>query len=177
MICRPRIKPKKGGVEDVFFVAIFIVAFALFFIILGKAYGSVKPELDAGLQSAMPSDSTVNVTITLDQTSSTVNFFDKMLPFLLLGLFAFVMIGGSLYFQHPIMLVVGIILLGVALLLGVVYANVYNEIASTDEFGSVRSDFDITDKFLQYLPFIVFIVFIVIAIFLWIRRGGGSAQI
>ncbi len=174
MIIKP-LRVKKGGFEDSFFVIAVLFAVVIFTIILAKTWGDVKIPLDEGLQSAMPDNSPVNITITLDQVSGMTVLFDKLLPFLLIGLFGFVLIGASIYTQHNIMLFVGIVIMAVAVLLGGIYSNIYHQIAETDEFASTVDDFGISDKYMEFLPYILFIMFVGIgALILWMRKGGGG---
>ena len=172
-----KLKVKKGqDFLPFFFVIIILLGFALFFVVLSKVWTSVKPELNTGLQSAMPANSPVNITETLDKTGSTIFTFDKLIPFIIIGLFAFVLITAGMVMNHPIMIVVGIIVFGVAILIAVIYANIYNNITESDEFSSTKAQFGIQDKFMQYLPFIIFIMGIgITAAIIWSRKGGGGS--
>jgi len=165
---------RKSGFEDMFFVMVMIIAFAFFFIFLNKMSGSIKEPLATGLSSAMPADSPVNVTNTMEQTDSSTTTYNKLFPFLLIGLFGFVFITGGFIMQHPIMLVVGIILLGVGVILAVVYANVYNQITNTSEMTSTTAKFPIQNAFLKYLPFVVVLLIVIIAFALLLRKSGGG---
>ncbi len=170
------IKIKKSqDFTSFFFVIVVLLTFALFFIVLNKVWSEVKDPLDEGLQSAMPSDTSVNITETLDDISSGTLLFDKLIPFILIGLFAFVLITAGAYMNHPIMIFVGIILFGVVILLAVIYSNLYDSITSTPEFASTKAEMGIQDKFMQYLPMIVFLMAIGIgAAIIWSRKSGGG---
>ena len=173
MKIRP-LRVKKGGFEDSFFVIAVLFAVVIFTIILAKTWGDVKGPLNTGLQSAMPDNSPVNVTVTLDQVSDMTVLFDKLLPFLFIGLFGFVLIGASVYTQHNIMLFVGIVIVAVTILLGAIYSNIYHQIAESDEFASTTDNFKISDKYMEFLPYILFIMFVGIgALIMWMRKGGG----
>jgi len=169
-------RTRKQGLEDIFFVMVVIIAIAFVTIILAKVWSDVRDPFETGLESALPSDTgDVNVTDTLNKTTETTLLFDKLLPFLILGLIGLVIIGASLIYQHPIMIFVGIILLVVAIILAVAYSNVYHQITQTDEFSSTTSQFGITDIFMKYMPYIVVILFVIIGVILWTRKGGTSA--
>jgi len=172
---RPLVK-KAQGFEAWFLVIVVLLAFALFFVILNKAWGEIKTPLDEGLRSAMPADSSVNISETINRTTSAGLSFDKLMPFVIIGLFAFVLIlaGGTI--NHPIMIFVGIIILGVVLTLAVIYSNIYNSITETSEFSDIKSKMPIQDKFLQYLPIIVFLMAIgIAAAIIWSKSSGRSA--
>lgn len=168
-------KKAQGGFIVWIFVIVVLLGASLFFIILNKAWGEMKTPLNEGLLASLPADSGINITKTLDQTTSTTLAFDKLIPFLLIGLFAFVLITAGALMDHPIMIFVGIIILGVVILLAVIYSNVYNELTSTEEFSATKAQFPISDKFMQYLPFIVFIMAIgIVAAIIWGKKTGGG---
>lgn len=177
MVCRRSIIQikKSQDLTGTFFVIVIMLAFALVFLVLNKVWKDVKSPLDEGLQSAMPDDTSVNITKTLDKVSSTGLLFDKLLPMIIIGLFAFVLIIAGSFMQHPIMIFVGVLILGVAIILAVIYSNVYNSISSSDSFASTKADMPIQDKFMQYLPIIIVIMVIGIASAIaWSKRGGGG---
>lgn len=180
------IKPKKPkrklnikkpqGFVEFFFVIVVLLAVALFLLVLNKVWKEVKNPLDEGLSSAMPNDSSVNVSKVLNQTGSTTRLFDKLLPFILIGLFAFVLITAGAIMRHPIMIFVGVIILAVIILLAVIYSNLYQSIAETNEFQQANSDLPIQGNFMKYLPYIIFILALGITIMIVYGRnqGGGG---
>lgn len=166
----------KKGFEDSFFFIIVIFTIAIFILILHKVWTDINPSIAEGINSALPTNSSVNVTNTFAKITSTTTLLDKLIPFILIGLFAFVLIGAAAYMQHPIMAFVGIIILGVAVLLAVIYANVYNEISSSDSFSASNSQFPIMELVMKNLPIMIIIAFVGITIaVLWSRNSGGSA--
>lgn len=175
-----KLKIKKSqGVSfiSLLFVMALLFAFAIAFLVISKGWSEIKTPLDEGLNSAIPSTgSDVNVSELLNNTSSTTILFDKMIPFLIIGLFGFVLIIAGFYADSPITWIVGIIILAVSILLGVVYSNVYHQISSTNEFASTTSNFQIQDLFMHYLPIVMFILAIGIgAAILWAKKGGTSS--
>ena len=169
---------KSQGFEAWFFVIVILLAIALFLLVLNKAWSSVKTPLDEGLQSSMPDDTSVNITTMLDQTSGAGLMFGSLMPFLIIGLFGFVLIMAGGIMKHPIMIFVGVIILGVVITLAVVYSNIYNDISSTAEFASTKADMPIPDMFMHYLPIIVFIMAIgITAAIIWSRKSGGYTGI
>jgi hypothetical protein len=161
-----------------FFVIVVLLAFAFFFLVLNKTWDSVKTPLGEGLSSAMPSNSPVNVTNTIGQVTSAGFMFDKLIPFIIIGLFAFVMITAGTIIKHPIMIIVGVIILAIVILVAVIYSNAYNSISSTAEFSSIKSQMTIQDKFMQWLPMVVFLMAIGITAGIWWSKSqGGSTSI
>ena len=169
----PKVKRKKSGFEDMFFVMVVIFGVVLFLIILGKVWSEIRHPLEGGLNSTV-SNADFNMTKNFDRIGSTITLFDKLLPLLMIGLFGFVLIGAAMYMQHPIMIFAGIIIIAVAILLAVIYSNIYHQIADSTEFESTTNDFPISDKFMEFLPFVVFIMAIgITAAVIWAKKTGS----
>lgn len=168
---------KKSQFTAWFFVIVVLLAVSIFLLILNKTWGEIKEPLDQGLSDALPEDSSVNVSEVLDQTSSTTQSFDKLIPFIVIGLFAFVMLLAGAIMKHSIMIVVGVIVLAIIILLAVVYSNLYKNIIDTDEFSDTSDNLPVQKAFMKYMPLIVFILGIAIVVaIVWSKKtsaGGG----
>lgn len=173
------IKNKKGNFLSWFFVIIVLLAFSLFILILSNSWKAIKDPLAERLSAATPSDNTdVNITKVLGQVDTTNKNFGNMIPFLLIGLFAFVLITAGAIIKHPIMIVVGIIVLGVLILIAVVFTNVYDQISTSAGFSETSSELGIQKKFMDYLPTIVVLLAIgVFAAILYGKSQGGGGQL
>ena len=169
------LKRKSQGFVDIFFILVVLLAVIFFILILSKSWESMKAPLDTGLNSAMPTDSSVNVTDILNKTSSSTLLWDKLLPFLLIGLFGFIMLGAAAYLNHPVMIFVGIVIIVIAIMLAAIYSNVYQQIIETDEFTSTSDDFPVSKIYMQYMPQILLLMLVGIIIAVtWAKKGGGS---
>ena len=169
---------KKSGFEDAFFAIAVILTLAIFILVISKAWSEIKTPLDTSITNSLPANSSINVTKTFDVVSDTTILFNKLLPFVIIGLFAFIFIGMAIYFNHPMMIVVGLIVLAVAVLLGSIYSNIYQEISSSDSFSTQKEELGVQDKYMQYLPYIIIGIFIACTIgVLYLRKGGGSGQL
>lgn len=166
-------KVRKSGFEDMFFVIIVLMAVIIFMIVLSKVWGEMRHPLEAGLNGSISNDD-FNLTSNFDKTTEVITLFDSLIPFLLIGIFAFVLIGASVYMQHPMMMIVGIIILGVVILLAVVYSNVYHQIADSDTFADTTDDFPISDMLMKFLPYIAFIMAIGIGVAILFFKGGAA---
>ena len=169
---------KKANFVAWFFVLIVIMAFSIFALILNKAWSEIETPMAETLEKNMPSDTDVNVTEILGGVGNTTQNFSNMLPFLIIGLFAFIMITAGALLRHPILIFVGIIVLGVLLLIATVFSNVYTSISETTSFKDTSDDLAIQGKFMDFLPIIIFILAIGIAAFvLYSKSSGGSGNI
>lgn len=166
---------KSQGFEAWFFVIVILLAFGVFFVILNNTWKDISTPLSEGLEGAMPDNSPVNVTATLGQVTSAGLQFDKLIPFIVIGLFGFLLISAGAIIRHPIMIFVGIIILGVVILIAVVFSNVYNGITESDAFSDTKAQLPIQDLFMKYLPVIVILMaIVVISAVLWSRASGGG---
>lgn len=171
------LKNKKGeGFFSWFFVIIVLLAVAIALIVINKTYSEIQTPLQEGLSNSINDTENVNITKILNQTGSATLSFDKLLPFLIIGLFAFVLITAGAIIRHPIMIFVGIVILGVVILIAVIFSNVYTEISTTDAFSSTSASMPIQSKFMEYLPSIIFFIALgVVGSILWGKsQGGGS---
>jgi len=163
-----------------FFIIVVLLAASIFFLVMNKAWGSISEPLSDGLTSSLAGhDQTgINISRTIEQTSGAAQSFDSLIPFLIIGLFGFVLILAGGIMRHPIMIFVGLIVMGVVLVLAVVYSNVYSEIAGSESFSDTSADLPISAKFMTYLPYIVFIASIGVGVaIVWRKTEGGGGQL
>jgi len=173
-----RIQLKKSqGFEAWFFVIVVLLAFGLFFIILNTIWKEINEPLSTALEKNMPNNG-VNVRNILNQVTSAGLQFDKLIPFIVIGLFAFLLIYAGRIIEHPIMIFVAIIILGVITLISVIFSNVYNNITTAEEFANTKMNMPIQDLFMKNLPIIaILMVVIIIGATLWNRISNTTGEI
>lgn len=172
-------KNKRGeGFVAWFFVIIVILAFSVFMLVLNKAWDDIETPLGEELDENLPDDAPFNASSILSDVGNTNRNFSNMLPFLVIGLFSFVLISAGALMKHPIMIIIGIIVLGVCILIAVVFSNVYTEMSTDSEFSSTQDGLAIQGKFMDYLPYIIVImaVGIFIALIFGRSKGGGGSM-
>lgn len=170
-----RVKKSQGFLE-MLIIVVFLLAVGLFILVLNNSWNDhIKTPFETGISGALPSDSPFNVSDTLNKTTSATQSFDRLLPFLIIGLIAFLMISAGAYLQHPAMIIVGIIMFGIVILIAVIYSNTYQSIAESSSFSSTNANLPIQSKFMQYLPMIAALLLgAVIFALIWSRRGYGG---
>jgi hypothetical protein len=167
---------KRANFVAWFLVVVVIMAFSVFALILNKTWGEIETPLAETLEDNMPDDSPVNVTKELSKVGDTTKNFSDMLPFLIIGLLAFIMITAGSMMKSPAMIFVGMIVMGVLLLISIVFSNVYTGISETTEFTSTANELAIQGVFMEFLPVIVFFIAIGVVVFILYGKssGGGS---
>ena len=95
---------KKGnGFVAWFFVVIVILAFSVFLLVLNMAWGHIETPLAERLDEKLPADSPFNASEFLGQVGGATKNMSNLLPFLIIGLFGFVLISAGALLKHPIM--------------------------------------------------------------------------
>ena len=169
---------KKGQIvfEDMLYALAFIFFAGIFIFILYYAFNQVKPELGNILDSNLPVGETgINSTRMLDKVGGTVQMFDYLFPMIIIGLIIMLMVSASMMNSHPVFFVVSIVILGVAILLGVIFSNTYQQITEDANFGATSADFPITNVFMKYLPVVISIIIIATFIILFTKSGGSQS--
>ncbi len=177
-----KIKIKKrnsfADLTGLFFALAVIFGAAIFFLILYNVYNEhLKDKLNDALTSSTPVDASANVTKMLDEAGEGLSRFNPLFPFLIVGVFGFVLVSALMFKSHPAFLFIGLIVLAVALILAVIYSNVYEAIAENPEFINTDSEFTIIGIFLDNLPIVILLLFVAIAIILYGMSGrtpGGQ---
>jgi len=167
---------KKGQTDfiSIFFVLVVLFGISIFSIILYNAYDeNIKDNLNDALTSSTPVDSTANVTQMLEDTSGGIRMLNPMFPLLLVGLFGFGLIMALMGKSHPVFFFVGIVILGVAIILAVVFSNAYESITDNANFANAADEFFVMTLVMDNLPLVILILFVVISAVLYGMRGSG----
>jgi len=171
------IKNKKGvmGIEDSIWVISVLFALGIFFLILVYTWSQVETPLNDALTKSTPAEAGSNVTKTISTTGTTLTRFNLWFPLLIIGFFGYVLLLAWMSKDgHPAFFFVGLIVLGAAIILAVVFSNIYEEIATQDTFTDAAADVSIMGTFMNFLPFLVVILFLLISIIIYLGTRGGS---
>ena len=172
-------KQKKAQTDfiSLFFVLAVLFGVSIFAIILYNAYDdNIRDNLNDALTSSTPVDANANVTKILGQTSGGIRMLNPLFPLLLVGLFGFGLIMALMGRSHPAFFFVGLVILAVAVILAVVFSNVYEGITSTENFSESASEFGVVSFIMGNLPLVIFILFVLISAVLYGMRGQGGGQ-
>lgn len=169
-------KRNSANFGDMFLVMVIIFAVALFIVILSFAFSQIEPKLNEGLTSSIPAEAGSNVTKILDKTATSLTRINTLFPFLIAGLFGFVLISALFLRSHPAFFFIALMILASALIIGAVFSNVFQDVMETDTFADTAEDFGIMELFLKNLPLIILLFFVASALILWARpRATGGA--
>jgi len=156
-------------------IIVILFTVSIFLLVSNFAFDKIKNPLAEGLNGSVSTQNDSDlINNALSQTGGGLAFFDGLIPFLLIGIFGFVMLSTGAVFRSPIMIFVGVIILGVLVTLAVVYSNVYGNLIDS-ELGDSGDNVTIASMFMQYLPVIVIIGIILLVIVIAFKPDGGSA--
>lgn len=172
-----KIKPRNSQTDYIGLLMALAIIFgcAIFFVILYSAYNDhIKDNLNEAITSSTPVDADANVTKILEDTSSGISRFNPLFPFLLVGIFGFVLVMALMAKSHPAFFFIGLVVLGIVLLLAAIYSNVFEAITDNAAFNQTADDFSIISIFLDNLPIVILLLFVAIAIVIYALPKGGT---
>lgn len=166
-------KNKKGNVQDVFYAMALIFGIGLSLFIVYFIYTEIQTPLGDNLKSEWADAPTH-----LAKGRDALRTYNALYPFFLAGLIVWVVISAFFIKSYPFFFWIGVFLLIIAILLGVILANVHKEIViENEEFKTAALDFETTNWIINKLPWIALVVFFLIALALWAKPPGGGGEI
>jgi len=154
-------------------IIVILATISIFLLVANYAFDKIQNPLAEGLNSSVPSGDADKINDALSQTGSGLAFFDSLIPFLIIGIFGFIMLSTGAVLRSPIMIFVGVIILGVLITLAVIYSNVYGNLIGS-ELGDSGDKVTIASLFMEYLPIIVIIGIILLVVVVSFKSGSGS---
>lgn len=173
MKLRPLIKNKRGNIQDGLYIAALIFGFAITILIIYYVWTQISDPIDDTLTNA-GNETAFNVTKLYSQTTDATKGFDNVMPLILLGLLSASIVSAFFIKSHPVFFFISLFVLGIFLLTSAILANVYQDIAETDELTTAATDFGITDKIMKNFPFIILIIVVLIILILVFKPQNSS---
>ena len=153
MMRRSLRKNKKGSLDDLVVIAIFLFGFAVLVLIGFK--------LTDELNTKFKEDNTLTVAnANVNNTMSQIrNLFPSVLDnsflILVVGLAGMAMMMAALVRIHPVFFVFFVMFLAIVIFLCGIFSNVYQEIADTTEFASLAAELTFINAIMSYLPIFI----------------------
>jgi len=150
-----------NAVIDTIMVIIVIVVLGIVSMITYKAFGDIKPDILAEMNSAEAQD-TLNESY--DRFPSTLDNIFLLAFFLLWGL---VIVASFMIDSHPIFFIITFILLVFVIIAGVMLGNFYEELFQDSDLAEMPASFPATNWILTHMLAIGIVVAFSIAIVLF----------
>lgn len=148
-------KKKRGQVGDIAFIIGGIVSFVLITFVAILIGNTVFAKIKA------TGHSNANVDAVAAKVSVLPNFFDKLLPTIIVVMTIGLIMTSFLIPSHPIFLVVNIVGMFALAVVSMLFSNVFGKLAQTPVFEPIAEQMPMTVYAMNYLPYIcVAIVFI-----------------
>ena len=160
-------KGKKGSGQDILFVGIGLVAFAIIVMVGFKIYTEIDTKFqESDVLAAADIDGKAR-----SSSAQMLNIFpgaiDNSFLFLTIGLCIATLILAAMVRVHPIFLVFYIILLSIVIFLCAVFSNIYQTMAAEAEMTAIADSLMFTSLIMNTLPFIVGIFGTILAIVMY----------
>jgi len=142
---------KRGSIQDVFFFIVFVVGLAMFMILVNFITTEVSQEL---LNTTLNESN--NSRIALGHYEDLTAQFDPIWLFLFVALLIGVLISSFMIRAHHIFIPVYIILLGVAVVVGVIMNNIYLEFTENSVLAATAATHTFSNVIINnYIPVII----------------------
>lgn len=155
---------KKGSVLDIIFIMILLfvtgITIVAGYTIYHKYSESIvtMPEFNTSRQQ--------NITAT---ANITLNSFDYLFVFIMVGLLIMVIISSFQIQTHPIFFFISIFLLIIAILLSSSLANIYESIIGEADFAAAGSQYVVMGYVFQHFPTVILIIGAILFIILFAK--------
>lgn len=93
-----------------------------------------------------------------DSAQTTILGFDNAILFILVGLSIFVLVSSYFVWNHPAFFIVGFILLCIAVTVGAIGSNVYEELIESPSITETATNFPKLNFIMTYLPLYIAIM-------------------
>jgi len=152
---------KKGSIEDIFFFMITLLGLALFIIIVAYVIPTVIDEMEK--TELNDSESIRSI---FDEGEETIDRLDSVYLIIFAGLIISIFIVSFMINSHPIFIPIYIILLGFAVVVGVIINHVYDEFVANADLSTIAPSqtfmLTIMDNFISILVAVGVISMIII---------------
>ena len=160
-------KHKKGSIQDLVFVMVVVIVFAVILIIGFK----ISDEWN----TAFSNSASVQKIDTDSRARGAMNSINNMYPGVIDNSFMLLIIGlcivalalAMMVRVHPVFFVFFIIVLVIVVFLGGALSNIYLEIANQEEMSSIADRLNFTSNLMKLLPLIIGVMGFVLAIVMY----------
>ncbi len=167
-------KHKKGSIQDLVFVMVVVIVFAVILIIGFK----ISDEWN----TAFSNSASVQKIDTDSRARGAMNSINNMYPGVIDNSFMLLIIGlcivalalAMMVRVHPVFFVFFIIVLVIVVFLGGALSNIYLEIANQEEMSSIADRLNFTSNLMKLLPLIIGVMGFVLAIVMY--KSWQAAQ-
>lgn len=137
----------KKGLTDIFYILAFIFAIG---VLLFAVFLTMDRINSSGLFSGYDD---AEQTYALGERS--ILNFDNIMLMIIVGLSLYVVISSAFVFNHPIFLILGLVLLAVALTVAGVISNAWFDFSTNSQIEDITTHFSKTNFLMSNLPFYV----------------------
>lgn len=162
---------KKGSIQDIFTLIIFLVGLGIFIVVLAYTI----PKVTDGLRETQLNDSAEVREALLNSDTMVTSRLDNVYLIMFAGLIISILIASFMIESHPVFIPIYIFLFAFAVIIGVIMNNVYDEFLTASELNVTASTQTIQTAIMgNFIPIIIGVgVLSMIIIFGKKRYGEG----
>jgi len=160
-------RSRKGSLQDLVLIAGAIFALAVTLLVSYKLNTSIQDEFN--------NSTLINDTKAQDQVAVSLGVFDYGIVFIFVSLFLVIGILAYRIPTHPVFLPVSIVFTMLIVLLGVIYADAFEQIAGTSAFQSAANSIPFASQFMTNLHWLLGVTSFIIIVAMYSSRGRSEA--
>lgn len=160
---------KKGSIQDILYIAVFLLAFGMCVYIgmyIFKSFNETE-----STQQIMFNTTVGN--FTAGKAMQTLKMYDLFFPMVMIGLTIGTIILAFYIRTHPALFIAFIIILMVTVLVSAVLSNIFEDFSNETSFETVRGYYPVMNYLMGNLPIIILIIGFIVAIVLFGTSGGN----
>lgn len=162
----------KKGISDVVFVVAILFVIALSFLVILFISTTLRDNMVPAI-TIMDNTSGAMLNQTISAVPQTI---DTAFLIILVGLIIGVLISSFLFYSHPIFMILYIILSVGALLISVIFSNVYETVSTTSGLNSTIASMPIANYVMLHLPLFVLGIIALSIIIIYAKSQMGGAN-
>ena len=155
---------KKGSAKDMMFVLVAIFLFAFITMLMMGVYSSYTESLE-GHETF---NNTVNNAVE-ESAMTTLNAFDYIFMFFILGLIIMVIASTFTIRTHPLFFFVSLLLLIITVIIGGVFSQVFETSAEADIMQEGVNEYSVIPFVMDHLPTIILMVGVILVVILYAK--------
>lgn len=124
-------------------------------------------------ETATATQDTLNQTY-FTKAKESLMIFDYMMPFIVIGLFMFMVVSAFFLQSHPIFFILSLLSFTIVIIFIPIISNMFNEFATNSSISSTANLFPYSVTIMNNLPLIVAAFSTLVIIVLHMKKGGGG---
>lgn len=160
---------KKGSMLDLIVGMVIIFVIAIVILVVGKANDNLQKNLNETVSGSAVSQGAMTK---LDSVVKNLNY---LFVFAVAGMIIWLVVTAFFIESHPIFFIAGFLILVIAIILGVIFSNAYENLESNPQFSDIKGNYSAIDWLMLKFPTVVLVLGAIFFIIMFAKiRGAGG---